>query len=418
MLYSRQGPGYTRVIDLFRFARRRLDEEHLTQVAGSLTFTTVLSLVPVLTVAFAVFTTFPLFDTFRSSLEAYFIKSLMPKSVAGMILGYLNQFAAKASRLSAVGAVGLIVTTIATLDTIDRTFNDIWGVRSRRPIMRSIVVYWAIVTLGALLIGASMTLTSYLAAATTGIVAGMQVVGTLLYTLVSIVFTGIAFTLLYTVVPNRHVDWRDAAWGALVAAVAFEIAKRLFAIFIARFPTYTMVYGAVAVVPIFLVWIYLSWLITLIGAVIASALPVVKYERWWHVATPMTAFADAMSALRILHAARTDGASAAVDSFVLRERTGLGFDELDTLLQKMLEAGWLGRVKSDSRRHVRHGNRDSWMLLANPAILTLADVYRLFMFSDASDAALSAKVGHVIESGLPQSLDDYFRHDGNVTAGA
>ena len=122
-------------------------------------------------------------------------------------------------------------------------------------------------------------------------------VGALFYTLVSVTLTTGAFTLLYMAVPNRFVDWRDAAWGGLVAAIAFEIAKRLFAVFVTKFPTYTVLYGALAAMPIFLVWIYVSWMITLVGAVIAAALPVVKYERWWHVATPGSAFVDAMALL-------------------------------------------------------------------------------------------------------------------------
>ncbi len=121
------------VRDLFRFAARRLEEEQLPQVAGSLTFTTVLALVPLLTIALAIFTTFPLFATFRESLDAYFIQSLMPQGVADTIIDYLNQFAAKATRLSAVGALALIVTAVAMMATIERVFNQIWRVKARRP---------------------------------------------------------------------------------------------------------------------------------------------------------------------------------------------------------------------------------------------------------------------------------------------
>src|SRR5215213_2649604 len=157
-----RGLSWPQVRDLFRFVGRRLDEERLPQVAGSLTFTTVLALVPVLTIALAIFTTFPLFKTFRTALEAYFIQSLMPKGIANTILGYLNQFASQARRLSAVGAVVLIATAIAMLAMVDRTFNRIWSVRTARPFTQRILVYWATVTLGPLLIGISITVTSYL----------------------------------------------------------------------------------------------------------------------------------------------------------------------------------------------------------------------------------------------------------------
>ena len=166
--------------DLLRFARRRLNEERLPQVAGSLTFTTVLALVPMLTIALAIFTTFPIFNTFHASLEAYFIKSLMPKTISNTILGYLNQFSSKATRLSAFGAIGLIVTTVVMMLTIDRAFNQIWRVKAARPLTQRVVVYWAIVTLGPLLIGMSITVTSYLLTATGGLVSSSSFLGTLL----------------------------------------------------------------------------------------------------------------------------------------------------------------------------------------------------------------------------------------------
>jgi membrane protein len=406
---------WSRVGDMFRFARRRLDEERLPQVAGSLTFTTVLALVPMLTIAFAIFTTFPLFNTFRASLEAYFIQSLMPKAIANTILGYLSQFASKASRLSAVGAVALFLTAVAMMAMIDRALNHIWRVKERRPLAQRILVYWALVTLGPLLIGVSMTVTSYVFRATNGVVMGVPFLGAVFYTLVSVALTLVAFTLLYMAVPNRFVDWRDAAWGGLVAAIAFEIAKRLFAVFVTKFPTYTVVYGALAAVPIFLVWIYVSWMITLLGAVIAASLPVVKYERWWHVATPASAFVDAMAMLKILHEARAHGASAAVDANMIRTKTRLGFDESESLLEKMLNAGWVGRVKTELPKRMQWGKRitqgtDSWALLANPEQVTMADVYRLFMFDPSGNPALANKVESAIEQGLPQTLAEYFAH--------
>src|SRR6478672_7417194 len=223
----RQVP-WSHVRDLLRFARQRLNEERLPQVAGSLTFTTVLALVPLLTIALAVFTTFPLFNTFRTSLEAYFIQSLMPKTIANTILGNLSQFATKATRLSAVGAVALIVTAVAMLLTIERAFNQIWRVKSSRPFTQRIVAYWSVVTLGPLLIGVSISVTSSLFTATNGMVDKGSMLGDVFYSLVSIFLTTGAFTLLYVTVPNRVVDWRDAACGGLLAAIAFEGAKRIF----------------------------------------------------------------------------------------------------------------------------------------------------------------------------------------------
>lgn len=398
---------------LLQFARRRLNEERLPQVAGSLTFTTVLALVPILTIALAIFTTFPLFNTFRASLEAYFIKSLMPKTIANTILGNLNQFANKATRLSAFGAVGLILTAIVMMLTIDRAFNHIWRVKAARPFSQRVVVYWAIVTLGPLLIGVSITFTSDLFRATSGLATNFALIGTVFYTVMSVLLTMGAFTLLYMAVPNRQVDWRDAACGGLLAAAAFEIAKRVFVIFITKFPTYTVIYGALAAMPIFLVWIYVSWMITLMGAVLAAALPIVKYERWWHVATPGSAFIDAMAVLRVLNDARMKGGNAAVDAGAIRSLTRLGFDESESLLEKMLDAGWVGRIKPEAPKRTRFGKRiteglDTWVLLANPEQLKVADVYRLFVFNAAGNAALAKQVESAVEQGLNQALAAHF----------
>jgi membrane protein len=199
----------------------------------------------------------------------------------------------------------------------------------------------------------------------------------------------------------------------LLAGIAFEVAKRLFAVYVTKIPTYTVIYGALAAVPIFLVWIYLFWLITLVGALVAAALPIVKYERWWHVPTPGSAFVDAMMVLRVLYDARTSGASAAVDASMIRSSTRLGFDESESLLQTMFDAGWVGRIKTDLPRRFNWGKRitvgmDCWTLLINPQQLMVADVYRMFAFNVTSNMGLARQVEGAIEQGLNQTLARQF----------
>jgi len=436
-LHTMRGLSWSQVRELLQFARRRVSEESLPQVAGSLTFATVFALVPLLTLALAIFTTFPLFNTFRHALEDYFVQSVMPKGISNTILGYLTTFASKATRLSAIGAGALIFTSVGMMNLIERIFNRIWRVRQERRWSKRLLVYWAIVTLGPLLVGVSLTVTTRVfmvtSMATSGLVGDAPFLSAAFYTVVSIGLTMLAFTLLYMTVPNRDVDWRDAAWGGLLAALAFEVAKRGFGEFIQDFPTYSRIYGALAALPLFLVWIYLSWMITLVGALLVAALPVVKYERWWHEAAPGSEFVDAVAVLQVLHRASAFGDTALVGSAEIRSSTRLGFDEMEKLLAKMVDQGWVGRVNVESAVRVQWGKRvadssDHWVLLGNVQRITLADVYRLFVFggmrvnagypagaTDERDmraaqsaAALAAEVENAVEQGLGMTLAEHF----------
>ena len=409
-LTNADAPRLSRLRDLWRFMQRRLSEEQVPQVAGSLTFTTVLAVVPVMTIAFAIFTTFPLFNTFRDALEAYLVQSLMPRGVTNTILDNLSLFAAKANRLSAVGAVTLVLTAIMMFAIVDRSLNRIWRVKTPRSFTQSLIVYWAIMTLGPLLIGASLSLTTLVSPVASTLAQQLPWMGTVAAISVSLLLMTMFFGLLYLIVPNRLVDWRDALIGGLVAAIAFEMTNRGFAFFITKFPSYRVIYGALAAVPIFLVWVYLFWLITLLGAVLAVALPVVKHERWWHKPVPGGEFIDAMSVLQVLvHAHQHQGV---ISLLSIRSKTRLGFDEAESLLQRLLEAGWVGRVevvknKASRWLQLARGEHDHWTLLINPNKLVVADVMKLFAFSESSHA-LGREINQLLDRGLSLSLADYF----------
>jgi membrane protein len=405
-----RGLTWAEALDLVRFARSRLLEERLPQVAGSLTFTTTLAIVPLLTIVLAIFTTFPVFGKLRSTLEGYFVQMLMPRAISNTIISNLTQFASKATGLSAVGAVALILTSAAMIGTIERALNQIWRVRQPRPLLQRVLVYWALVTLGPLAFGISLTITSQLFTATGSISTALPFVGALFYTLVSVGLTTAAYAMLYMTVPNRHVDWRDAVWGGLVAAIAFEIAKRVFAVFIRQFPTYAIIYGALAALPLFLVWLYLSWLITLVGALLTAALPVVKYERWWYEPVPGGAFVDAVAVLKVLHGGARLTGSALVSSSQIRAHTRIGYDEMTDLLERMVAAGWVGRVQAEQTVQARWGlaarqGSDNWVLLVDPGLIRLADVYRLFVFGGlGADNVPGAALAVGAELGLPTPL--------------
>jgi membrane protein len=250
------------------------------------------------------------------------------------------------------------------------------------------------------------------------------------YTVVSIALTTGAYVLLYMTVPNRDVDWRDAVWGGLVAAIAFEVAKRVFAIFIRQFPTYAIIYGALAALPLFLVWMYLSWMITLVGALLTAALPIVKYERWWYEPVPGGAFVDAMAVLKVLHGGAQLTGTAMVSSAQIRACTRIGYDEMTSLLEQMVAAGWVGRVQVETQLPLRWGKgaragTQCWVLLVDPRLIRLADVYRLFVFggigSEAGPpadgaqsplaldtAALARQVEASVERGLDETLAEHF----------
>jgi len=440
-----RGLTWSEVRDLVRFARRRLLEEKLPQVAGSLTFTTTLAIVPLLTIVLAIFTSFPIFGKLRTSLEGYFVQMLMPRAISNTIMSNLTQFASKATGLSAVGAVALVFTSAAMIGTIERAFNQIWRVRQPRPLLQRVLVYWALVTLGPLAFGISLTLTGRLFTATNGLSTALPLVGALFYTLTSVALTTAAYALLYLTVPNRWVDWRDALWGGLVAAIAFEVAKRVFAIFIRQFPTYAIIYGALAALPLFLVWLYLSWMITLVGALLTAALPVVKYERWWYEPAPGGAFVDAVAVLKVLHGGARLTGSALVSSSLIRAHTRIGYDEMSDLLARMVAVGWVGRVQAEVTVGAKWGlgapqGGDNWVLLVDPALIRLADVYRLFVFGglgadsvpgaaqlpesatpmplSLDTAPLARRVEASVEAGLDQTLAEHFAEPESAAAGA
>ena len=251
----------------------RFREDRLGLTASSLTFTSTIALVPFFTVALAIFTAFPMFATLQDVLQKWLIESLIPDNIARQVLGYLNQFAGKASKLGTVGIAALLATALALNLTIDRTLNAIWRVRRPRPLGQRLLIYWAGMTLGPLLLAASLAITSYVVSASSGAVGVMP--GGVRYLLGSIEFALVAAAMaaLFHYVPNTVVHWGHAWTGGIFVAAGIELAKKLLTLYLSGVGTYSMVYGAFATVPILLIWIYMVWVIVLLGAVIAAYLP-------------------------------------------------------------------------------------------------------------------------------------------------
>jgi membrane protein len=339
---------------LARFIVARFVQDRCAQIAASLTFTTLLALVPMITIALTVFSAFPVFDDFSAQIKIYLLNNLMPENAGVIITQYMQQFADSAARLTAVGIVILMVTAMMTLLTIDQAFNAIWQVARPRPLFKRLVTYWAVLTLAPLLIGASLSLTSWLVGTSMGHGKYVSPFGIVILKVLPVLFATMAFALLFRVVPNRHVPKLHALIGAFIAAVVFEAMGRIFGYYISHFPTYTLVYGAFASVPIFLMWIYLSWLAILFGAVIAASL-----SHWRTSAERQPSSASRLlDALRVLKTMMNGFQQGKVSTFPeMSKSLHIGYDELERILEKLASADMIRKAEGQGWLLMRDGNR-------------------------------------------------------------
>jgi membrane protein len=367
--------------ETLRTLRARFRDDRLGLTASSLTFTTLISLVPLLTVMLAIFTAFPMFSNFQAGLEKYFLQTLVPPNIAKPVLGALTLFAAKASRLGAVGLIALGVTAMALVLTIDRTLNSIWRVRKPRSIGQRVLVYWAAVTLGPLLLGASLTLTSYAISASSGLV--QQLPGGVAFTLNVAEFfaLAIAVSALYHYVPHAPVRWRHAMAGGLFVAVGFEIAKRTLAWYLTRVPTYSNIYGAFATVPIFLLWLYLGWVIVLLGAVIAAYAPSLQMRMVQHGRRPGQGFALALEIVHRLQRSRQAGEHG-LTGIALASTLRIDPLQIESVLEALIGLDWVGRLEEEG--HPRY------VLLCEPVSTPLAPLVNRLLLAP-SDALAAAR---------------------------
>jgi membrane protein len=347
-----------------------------------------LGIVPLLAVVLALFTAFPLFADFRVALENFLTTSLMPPAVSDNVMLYLNQFAAKASGLTAVGSLFLIVTSIMLIMTIDEAFNDIWQVERQRPMRQRMLVYWAIISLGPVLAGASLWATSVLARESMGHVGELPSAIRFVLSFIPLLLTGLGFTALFVGVPNRRVMWKDALAGGLGTAIVLEIMRTGFAYYLTRFPSYTVIYGAFATVPIFLLWIYLSWLAILLGATVAATLPALRQRRWAHQHYPGSDFVDAIRVLRVLWSAQASSPAGRTARF-LCSHLHLDQDEVSRVLNKLKQLGYI--VNTEGR------DSDEWVLACDQREATIGPLVDAFLID-------SRQPGLQIERDLPRAI--------------
>lgn len=260
------------MFNLMRITIQRVRKERLAQVAGSLTFTTLLSIVPLLAVSLALLSRFTAFHRFERAIDEYVVKGLLPADISRTILGYLTLFAANARSLTWVGALSLLFTAVALLLTVENALNQMWQVKRNRPFARRVGMYLLMLAAGPPVLGLSLWATSYVLGVSMGLIGALPPSLSFVLGMGPPTLGMAALTALFRFVPNAKVAWSHAVSGALIATIALEMGKRGFAAYIVQLPTYRAVYGAFAAFPLFLIWMYFSWLVTLIAGMIAANL--------------------------------------------------------------------------------------------------------------------------------------------------
>jgi membrane protein len=334
---------------------RRFYEDRGALIAGSLTFISLLAIVPLASVALALSSAFPFFGDAIATLQLFLFENLLPEAgldtVSEQVLGFTEQ----AGKLTTFGLGLLLLTAMMFMFTIDDALNRIFRVRRRRPLGQTMVTYWGVLTLWPVLIGASLSLTSYLFGSDSAVLR-----------LVPFVFTWAALTMLYILVPYRYVDFRHAAAGALAAGIAFELAKRAFAIYVSNFPTYTLVYGAFATLPIFLIWMYVSWLLVIAGAIFTAMLPGYRVITSERQRPPGRELTESLDILGVLARAQDEGQVLPLSR--IAAQAGVMPYRCELILERCAEAGWVAKAE-----------KDGWVLARDADTIRVADVYRVFV---------------------------------------
>jgi membrane protein len=328
-----------------------------------------------------------MFAKFQGVLQQWLIESLVPDSIARQVLGYLTQFAGKASKLGGAGVAVLFVTALALILTIDRTLNSIWRVRKPRPLGQRVLVYWAAVTLGPLLLAVSLTVTSSAVSTSKGLVGSLP--GGVQLLLDSLQFVLLAWGMagLYHYVPNTQVRWAHAWVGGMFVSAGFEIAKRLLVLYLAKVPTYSVLYGAFATVPILLIWIYTAWVIVLLGAVITAYLPSLLSGVQRRARAHGWQFLLALETLQLLEPMRNDQAKG-LGINALAQRLRVDTVQLEPVLETLVALDWIGQLQEEGE-----GVEARYVLLANPDTTLLEPLFNELLLQHESSTDNLWKIG-------------------------
>ncbi|MDR0769580.1 MAG: YihY family inner membrane protein [Burkholderiales bacterium] len=358
-----------RIFGFTGFLLRRMLELRMTQAAASLTFATLLALVPLFTVALIVLSAFPVFGEFADRFKLLALGTLVPE-YATRVGDYIEAFLRNVSNLTAAGVILLAIAAFMLLYTIESAFNDIWATRNRRNFVQQLLVYWMILTLGPLLIGAGFSLWRWLYRHL-GVSADGSMLASLVHFSSGWVTTAALLWLVYRVVPNRHVSWRHALVGAAFAALLIEGGRYAFSYYVGKVTSYQLVYGAFASLPIFLLWLYCLWLVVLAGAIVTASLSYWRGAAWQRPSDFRRHFQDAVEILLQLHEAQHEGRALQLVHF--RKQINAGDDQIGFLLDTL------------THKKMIHRGRDGWVLQRSAEALRLDEVMRLFIDEQPSE---------------------------------
>ena len=354
----------------------RFNKDGCLSSAAALSYTTLLAMVPLLALALGILTGFPGFEDVHARIQSFVLRNLVPQA-GQAVTSALTSFVENAARATGVGIIGLAFTSIMLFSTINSTFNQIWRVERERPILWRVVVYWAIISLGPMLFGAALSLSGTIFGEISGDRGMRQLISRLLPLAIEIV----AFSLLYAITPNRPVRWRHAWLAGVVAAFLFELLKAGYGGYLREFPTYQSIYGALSSIPIFLLWMYLCWAVTLFGAEVAAAMPewqsanaLKEPERDPRPGERLTLALVLLN--RMLESSRVQGPIRHED---LIDGLAAPMKWVDYELQALTKGGFIERTE-----------RGDWVLARDLDELTVGDLYRgLDLTPSPADAAPS-----------------------------
>lgn len=363
--YCRVAP-LRKLIEFLHYLAHRFFCAKCTTTAASLTFTTLLALIPLLAIGLTVFSAFPAFSEYSLKFKSFILANLVPEASGKVITIYLRQFSDNAGKLTALGIGGLIITALLLMFTIEDAFNHIWGVPKARKILARTLIYWTTLTLGPLLLGVALSINTALFGHE-GLLSALPLLDWLLEHLGSLIFNVLGLALLYAIVPNCYVPPRHALIAAAVVALLLQGMQALFTFYIQQFTTYTLIYGAFASFPILLLWLYLCWSLILGGAVLSATLPYWNKGSWQARAKTRTELEGAVSILIFLDQAQRTGKI--IKIHLLYRQLGISPDQLQPILGKLAQ-----------KKYVQSTQNGGWLLTTSLENIYLRNLFDLFVY--------------------------------------